>query len=67
MTGSLEKAYLTIVGFFSRPIEFFADQLMRSMKGLGTDEDHLIRVIVSRSEVTFNNNNIMSSLVVLKV
>ncbi|XP_033644956.1 annexin A13-like [Asterias rubens] len=50
MTGSLEKAYLTIVGFFSRPMEFFADQLMRAMKGLGTDEDHLIRVIVSRSE-----------------
>jgi len=51
MGGSLRKAYLTIVGFFQHPMEFFADQLNKSMKGLGTDEDHLIRIIVSRSEI----------------
>ncbi|XP_038052287.1 annexin A6-like [Patiria miniata] len=51
MGGSLRKAYSTIVGFFQHPMEFFADQLNKAMKGLGTDEDHLIRIIVSRSEI----------------
>lgn len=30
---------------------FFADQLYKSMKGLGTDDDRLIRLVVTRSEV----------------
>ncbi|XP_022089503.1 annexin A13-like [Acanthaster planci] len=51
MGGNLRKTYLTIVGFFQHPMEFFADQLNKSMKGLGTDEEHLIRIIVSRSEI----------------
>ena len=29
---------------------YFADQLYKSMKGLGTDDEALIRVMVSRSE-----------------
>ena len=31
--------------------EYFADRLEKAMKGIGTDEGSLIRVIVSRSEV----------------
>ena len=34
----------------SRPM-YFAERLYRSMKGAGTDDDTLIRVIVTRSEV----------------
>ena len=34
----------------SRPA-YFAERLWKSMKGAGTDDDTLVRVIVSRSEV----------------
>ena len=34
------------------PCEYFADRLQRAMKGVGTDESDLTRVIVSRSEVS---------------
>lgn len=30
---------------------FFAEQLYKSMKGLGTDDDRLIRLVVTRCEV----------------
>jgi hypothetical protein len=30
---------------------FFADQLYKSMKGLGTDDSRLIRLVVTRCEV----------------
>lgn len=31
--------------------EYFAELLYKAMKGLGTDDDQLIRVIITRSEV----------------
>ena len=42
------KAVAQIV--MNRP-KFFAIKLMKAMKGLGTDERTLIRIIASRSEV----------------
>lgn len=33
------------------PAQFFAEQLYKSMKGLGTDEDTLNRIMISRCEV----------------
>ncbi|XP_072017421.1 annexin A4-like [Amphiura filiformis] len=44
-------SFTLIYVIFHRPIVHFADLLNSAMKGLGTDEDRLIRVIVSRSEV----------------
>ncbi|XP_072016628.1 annexin A4-like [Amphiura filiformis] len=51
LSGNARDAYVSILSFFHRPIVHFADLLNSAMKGLGTDEDRLIRVIVSRSEV----------------
>ncbi|KHJ78138.1 Annexin, partial [Oesophagostomum dentatum] len=50
-SGDLQKSYLTIVQAASDKQKFFARQLYNSMKGLGTRDNDLIRVLVSRSEV----------------
>ena len=34
----------------SRP-DYFAEQLYKSMKGMGTDDDTLVRLVVTRCEV----------------
>ncbi|VDO58264.1 unnamed protein product [Haemonchus placei] len=50
-SGDLQKSYLTIVRAASDKQKFFATQLYNSMKGLGTRDNDLIRVLVTRSEV----------------
>ncbi|KJH53032.1 Annexin [Dictyocaulus viviparus] len=50
-SGDLQKSYLTIVRAASDKQKFFAMQLYNSMKGLGTRDNDLIRVLVTRSEV----------------
>uniref|UniRef100_A0A2C9KN54 Annexin n=1 Tax=Biomphalaria glabrata TaxID=6526 RepID=A0A2C9KN54_BIOGL len=50
-SGDLQKSYLTIVRAATDKQKFFATQLYHSMKGLGTRDNDLIRVLVSRSEV----------------
>ncbi len=32
--------------------EYFAELLYKAMKGLGTDDDQLMRIIITRSEVS---------------
>lgn len=51
VSGDLKKGYLAIVQCVYSRASYFADRLYRSMKGLGTDEDCLTRVVVSRSEI----------------
>ncbi|KAK3801946.1 hypothetical protein RRG08_064540 [Elysia crispata] len=51
MSGDLATGMLTIVRVIRNKHGYFADRLYHSMKGLGTDDRTLIRVIVSRCEV----------------
>jgi len=51
MSGDLRDGFLAIVQCAQSKIDFYATRLYKSMKGLGTDDATLIRVIVSRSEV----------------
>jgi len=50
-SGTLQDGMLAIIKFARDPANFFAERLYKSMKGAGTDDDTLIRVLVSRSEV----------------
>ncbi|XP_055906819.1 annexin B10-like [Eupeodes corollae] len=51
MDGALHDAMIAIVECVQSPAAFFAKQLHKSMDGMGTDDDRLIRIIVSRSEI----------------
>jgi annexin A7/11 len=44
--GKLEDAF---VALFTNPVEYDADTLRESMKGMGTNEDTLIEILTSRS------------------
>ncbi|XP_032830059.2 annexin A13-like isoform X1 [Petromyzon marinus] len=50
-SGMLQDAYLAIVHCAMDAQEYFAKKLYKSMKGTGTDDDTLIRCIVSRSQI----------------
>jgi len=50
-SGSFKKGLAAIaMSVMNRP-KYFAKKLVKSMKGLGTDEETLIRIIASRSEI----------------
>uniref|UniRef100_A0A8C4N6Q9 Annexin n=1 Tax=Eptatretus burgeri TaxID=7764 RepID=A0A8C4N6Q9_EPTBU len=51
MSGSLEDSLLAVVRCVKNKPSFFAWALHRSMKGMGTDDKTLIRLMVSRCEV----------------
>ncbi|XP_029450079.1 annexin A5 [Rhinatrema bivittatum] len=50
-SGHLEKLLLAIVKCVRSVPAYFADSLYRAMKGAGTCDDTLIRIVVSRSEI----------------
>ena len=52
--GELKFGLLAIVQRVKDPLGFFAERLNESMRGAGTDDKTLIRIIVSRSEVKEN-------------
>ncbi|WP_411026858.1 annexin, partial [Salmonella sp. s55044] len=49
--GDLQDGYLALVQFARRPGEYFADRAYNALKGVGTKDNQLIRIIVSRSEI----------------
>ncbi|XP_043501493.1 annexin B9-like isoform X1 [Polistes fuscatus] len=50
-SGDIKKGLLAIVKCVNNRAAFFAEQLYKSMKGLGTDDSRLIRLVVTRCEV----------------
>ncbi|KAM9820144.1 annexin A4 [Neosynchiropus ocellatus] len=51
MSGCLEDVFLAIVKCVRSKPAFFAERLYKSMKGLGTTDSVLIRIMVSRAEI----------------
>ncbi|KAK7598122.1 hypothetical protein V9T40_006357 [Parthenolecanium corni] len=51
LSGDLLNLTLAIVECVQSPVAYFAKQLNRAMKGTGTDDQTLVRVIVNRSEI----------------
>ncbi|XP_040012765.1 annexin A4 isoform X2 [Xiphias gladius] len=51
MSGCLEDVFLAIVKCMRNKPAFFAERLYKSMKGLGTTDTVLIRLMISRAEI----------------
>lgn len=51
MSGDLKVGFSAIVNYVWDSNYYFAERLYKSMKGLGTDDKTLIRLIVTRSEI----------------
>ncbi|CAL8091808.1 unnamed protein product [Calicophoron daubneyi] len=51
MSGDTLESFLTIVRCMQNKPKYFANQLKKSMQGLGTRDHDLIRIIVSRCEI----------------
>uniref|UniRef100_A0A915C3R9 Annexin n=1 Tax=Parascaris univalens TaxID=6257 RepID=A0A915C3R9_PARUN len=49
-SGDAKKGFLTLIECIRNPPKYFASRLYDTMKGLGTRDSELIRLIVSRSE-----------------
>ncbi|XP_022624398.1 annexin A3-like [Seriola dumerili] len=51
MSGNMEKLLVAVVKCVKSVPAYFAERLFKSMKGLGTTESSLTRILVSRSEI----------------
>jgi len=50
MSGDLKHGFKAVVQCSRNPAEYYAERLWNSMKGAGTNDSLLIRIVVSRSE-----------------
>lgn len=50
-SGHFEFALLTIIRCAQNPAKYFAKTLYKAMKGIGTDDKTLVRIVVSRTEI----------------
>jgi len=50
-SGDIQAGLLAIVGSSISPADYFAEVLYKSMKGAGTDDNTLVRAVVTRCEV----------------
>ncbi|XP_040296297.1 annexin A6 [Bufo bufo] len=55
MSGDVKDAFVAIVRSVKNKPAFFAERLYRAMKGAGTDERTLTRILISRSEIDLFN------------
>uniref|UniRef100_UPI00398E3EF5 annexin A1a n=1 Tax=Pristiophorus japonicus TaxID=55135 RepID=UPI00398E3EF5 len=51
LNGDIENVLISLVKCMGNKPAYFAEKLNNSMKGYGTDDDKLIRIMISRSEV----------------
>merc|ERR1711916_187955 len=51
MSGNLKKGLQTIVDVVRDPLDFYTTKIYESMHGLGTNNTHLIELLIERSEV----------------
>ncbi|RUS90654.1 hypothetical protein EGW08_001554, partial [Elysia chlorotica] len=50
-TGDVEKAYVAVVKALQDESSFYADRIHTALKGAGTNETQLTRIIIARSEI----------------
>ncbi|XP_072045538.1 uncharacterized protein [Amphiura filiformis] len=55
MSGDLKTSMLTVVRCVINKHKYFADRLQKTMKGAGTDDATLMRIVVSRCEIDMQN------------
>jgi len=51
MGGDFGKGLTTIIKFSRDPAAYWAEELKDTMKGMGTDDDRLLRIMVTRAEI----------------
>jgi len=51
LSGKVRSAFVTIAQYVKDPITYYSEMMYTSMKGIGTNDDRLIRAILSRCEI----------------
>lgn len=51
------SSFVILVKAIEHPVRFYVEKLFSSFGGIGTNEDNIIRIIISRSEVRTSSVN----------